>query len=176
LSLEDDVRRLTDRQDIVDLLHNMCALIDAFEIDRLVEEVYAPDGSDDHGGGPVKGTDGLREWYLDSTRNVAAIAHNIANVVVDLDGDSASVRSNVISWTWVMSNNEAGPMRPADYALSVSYHDKLTRYPQGWRIDERVLVSNVSKSGAAHIIALGKLPDSQKGVQALSKKAPPPAA
>lgn len=175
MSLEDDVRWLKDRQEIVDLLHHMCYLIDTFQIDRLVDEVYAPDGSDDHGGGPVVGREALHAWYTDSTRNVAAIAHNLSNVVVELDGDEARVRSNVVTWTWVMSNNHLGPMRPADYGLSVSYEDKLTRYPAGWRVDARVLVSNVSKSGAAHVVAFGELPGTQKGIQALAKKAPPAA-
>jgi SnoaL-like protein len=176
MSLEDDVRRLIDRQDIVDLLHHMCYLIDSFQIDRLAEEIYAPDGSDDHGGGPVVGRDAIREWYTDSTRNVASIAHNIANIVVDVEGDTAKVRSNVISWTWTMSNNDLGPTRPVDYALSVTYHDRLTRYSEGWRINERVLVSNVSKSGAAHIVALCEIPATQTGVQKLAKKPPAEAA
>jgi hypothetical protein len=176
MSLEDDVRRLVDRQEIVDLLHHMCFLIDSFQIDRLAEEIYARDGSDDHGGGPVVGRDAIRDWYTDSTRNVASIAHNIANLVVDLDGDTAQVRSNVISWTWTMSNNDLGPMRPADYALSVMYHDRLTRYPEGWRVNERVLVPNVSKSGAVQIVALGEIPATQTGVQMLAKKPPAAAA
>jgi hypothetical protein len=148
----------------------MCYLIDSFQIQRLVDEVYAPDGSDDHGGGPVVGRDAIRDWYLDSTHNVASIAHNIANVVVELDGDHATMHSNVISWTWTVSNADLGPMRPADYALSVSYRDRLTRYPEGWRIDARVLESNVSKSGEAHIVALGEIPATQTGVLKLSKK------
>jgi hypothetical protein len=169
MSLEDDVRRLVDRQAIVDLLHHMCYLIDSFQIQRLVDEVYAPDGSDDHGGGPVVGREAVRDWYLDSTNNVASIAHNIANLVVELDGDHATARSNVISWTWTMSNEELGAMRPVDYALSVSYVDRLTRYPEGWRINARLLVSNVSKS-EAHIVALGEIPSSQTGVLKLSEK------
>ncbi len=176
MSLEGDVRNLVERQAIVDLLHHMCYLIDSFQIDRLVQEVYAPDGSDDHGGGPVVGREAVRAWYTDSTRNVAAIAHNIANIVVDLDGDKAKVRSNVVTLTWTMANADKGPMRNIDYALSLTYHDKLTKYPEGWRLDERVLVSNVSKTGDAYLIAIGELPATQSGIQALSKKAPPQAA
>ncbi len=66
-------------------------------------------------------------------------------------------------------------MRNADYALSVVYHDKLSRYPEGWRIDERLLVANASKTGAAHVVALGALPATQKGIQSLSRRQPPAA-
>ncbi len=173
MSLEDDLRLLMDKQAIAELNYRLCHLIDSFQLDRMVNEIYAPDGSDDHGGGPVVGRDAIRAWYEDSTANVAAIAHNIANVIVEVDGDHAVMRSNVISWTWTVANTDAGPMRPADYALSVTYEDTLTRYPEGWRINSRVLISNVSKTGQAMVLAIGELPATQKGIQALAKKAPP---
>jgi hypothetical protein len=173
VGLEEDVRYLVDRQDIVDVLHRWCQFVDSFQLDRLVEETYAKDGIDDHGGGPVQGRDAIRAWYEDSTRNVAAIAHNISNVIVEVDGDRARMRSNVISWTWTMANAEVGPLRNVDYALSLSYLDELTRYPEGWRFDSKVLVSNTSKTDHAHLVALGQLPETQTGIQALARKLPP---
>jgi hypothetical protein len=175
VSLEDDVRWLVERQKIVDLLHHWCYLVDSFQLQRLVDETYAVDGIDDHGEGPVQGRDAVRAWYEDSTANVAAVAHNITNVVVDLDGDHATMRSNVITVTWTMANSDRGPQRAMDYGLSLSYDDELTRYPEGWRFDKKVLVSNTSKDGDAHIVAFGELPTTQKGIQALTRKAPPTA-
>lgn len=171
--LEAKLQGLVDKQEITDLMHHLCHLIDTFQLDRMVNEVYAADGSDDHGGGPVRGRDAIRAWYEDSTKNIAAIAHNIANLVVDVEGDTATARSNVIAWAWTMANADEGPMRNVDYALSVVYHDRLTRYPQGWRIDERVLVANTSKTGTAHVVALGELPGTQTGIQSLSERRPP---
>jgi hypothetical protein len=173
MNLEQRVQELADKQEIADLINHLCHLIDTFQLERMVNEVYAEDGSDDHGGGPVKGRDAVRAWYEDSTKNIAAVAHNISNLVVDVDGDKATARSNVIAWAWTMANAQKGPMRNADYALSVVYHDRLTRYPEGWRIDERLLVSNNSKTGTAHVVALGELPGTQKGIQSLSKREPP---
>ena len=176
MSLEDQVRWLVERQRIVDLLHHWCRLVDSFQLDRLVQETYAPDGIDDHGEGPVQGREAIREWYEDSTRNVAAVAHNITNVVVEIDGDHAQMRSNVITLTWTMASAGEGPQRPIDYGLSLSYHDELTRYAEGWRFDKKVLVSNTSKDGDPHVVAFGELPQTQKGIQALTRKAPPTAA
>ncbi len=176
MSLEDDVRWLVERQKIVDLLHTWCQLVDSFQLERLVEETYAVGGIDDHGEGPVRGRDAIREWYEDSIRNVAAVSHNITNVLVEIDGDRARMRSNVITLTWTMANAGNGPQRPIDYSLSLAYHDELTRYPEGWRFDKKVLVSNTSKDGDAHVLAFGALPETQKGIQALTRKQPPAAA
>jgi SnoaL-like domain len=173
MNLEERVQELADKQAISDLINHLCHLIDTFQLERMVEDVYAEDGSDDHGGGPVVGRAAIRAWYEDSTKNIAAIAHNIANLVVDVEGDTATARSNVIAWAWTMANADRGPMRNADYALSVVYHDKLTRYPEGWRIDERVLVANSSKTGIAHVVALGELPGTQRGIHSLSEREPP---
>ncbi|MGE4425218.1 MAG: nuclear transport factor 2 family protein [Solirubrobacteraceae bacterium] len=174
MSLEDDVRRLVDRQAIIDLNHHLCHLIDTFQIDRIGSEVYAEDGSDDHGVGPVRGRAAIGAWYADSTANIAAVVHNISNAVVELHGDDrATMRSNVTTWTWTMANADGDPLRNADYALSLGYVDELTRYPEGWRIDARVLVSNTSKTGDAAILAAGTLPTSQSGIHGLARRRPP---
>lgn len=167
---EQELQELVDRQAITDLNHKLCYLIDTFQLERMVNEVFAVDGSDDHGAGPVRGREAILEWYKDSTNNVAAIAHNVANVLVDVRGDEATMYSNVISWTWVLERADDDVMHTADYALSVRYIDELTKYAEGWRIDSRVLVPNVSKTGYATIVALGSLPGSQTGVQALARK------
>lgn len=173
MELEDDVRWLVDRQRIVDLKHRWCHLVDSFQLERLVEETYAADGIDDHGEGPVQGRDAIRAWYEDSTRNVAAVAHNISNIVVEIDGDTARMRSNVITLTWTMASADGGPQRSIDYGLSLAYDDALSRYPEGWRFDRKVLVSNTSKDGGSHVVAFGQLPETQRGIQALTRKAPP---
>jgi SnoaL-like domain len=173
MSLEETVRLLADRQEIVDLNHRLCHLIDSFELDRMVEEVFAVAGSDDHGGGPVVGRDAIRAWYEDSTANVAAVSHNICNAIVEVEGDRATMRSNVIAWVWMTATADRGPLRGADYGLSLTYLDELSRYPEGWRIDSRLLVSNVSKVGSASIITVGELPQTQKGIHALARREPP---
>jgi hypothetical protein len=173
MSPEETVRQLADKQAIVELNHRLCHLIDSFQLDRMVEEVFAVDACDDHGEGPVRGRDAIRAWYEGSTANVASVSHNICNAIVELDGDRASMRSNVIVWSWMLSSADRGPLRAADYGLSLNYLDELTRYEEGWRIDSRVLVSHVSKAGTASVVTVGELPQTQKGIHALARREPP---
>lgn len=168
MSLEEDVRYLIDRQAVVDVLHRYCQLVDAQDHEAMVREVFAPDGSDDHGEGPVRGREAIAAWFKEATANIAANAHNVSNVVVELDGDTARMQSRVTSWTWTLDNADGGPLRPADYVVSVSYHDELTRYAEGWRIDRRVLVPHGSKPGHQQVLGLGVLPPTQKGIHALA--------
>lgn len=165
MSLEADVRGLVDRQAILDVLHRYCYLVDIQDLDRMVEEVFASDGADDHGEGPVVGRAAIRDWFADNTANIAGNAHNISNVVIELDGDRATMRSTVTSWTWTRERSDSSPLRPADYVLVLNYVDELSRYPEGWRIDRRVLVSN-----GESVVGVGSLPETQRGIHALAKK------
>jgi hypothetical protein len=173
MSPEETVRELADKQAIVELNHRLCHLIDSFQLERMVEEAFAVDAIDDHGEGPVSGREAIRAWYEGSTANLASVSHNICNAIVELDGDRARMRSNVIVFSWTLGNAERGPLRPADYALSLNYLDELTRYPEGWRIDSRCLTSHVSKAGTASVIVLGELPQTQTGIHALAQREPP---
>jgi len=173
VSLEDVVKGLADKQAIVELNHRLCYLIDSFQLGRMVEEVFAENARDDHGEGPVVGRQAIQAWYEGSTAHVAAVSHNICNALVELDGDRASMRSNVIVWTWMLTTADRGPLRGADYGLSLTYLDELARYPDGWRIDSRLLVSNVTKAASASIITVGALPATQTGIYALSRRQPP---
>jgi hypothetical protein len=174
MNSSDALDLLLERQAITDLLTQLCHYVDTFQLDALVEEVYALDGSDDHGRGPVVGRQAIKAWYEDSTANVASIAHNISNVWIELDERSAIARSNVIAWVWTMATADQGTTRVADYALSLRYFDKIRKYDEGWRIQERVLVPNVTKTGDPYLMAIGILPATQKGIQALSRRPLPP--
>jgi hypothetical protein len=165
VSLEDDVRYLIDRQAIEDVLHRYCYLVDRQLLDQMVNDVFSPDGSDDHGEGPVHGRQAIRDWFVTNTANIAGNRHNISNVIIEIDGDTARMRSTVTSWTWTRANSDGNPLRPADYVLVLDYVDELSRYPEGWRIDRRVLVGNGESP-----VGIGFLPSTQTGINALALK------
>lgn len=71
-----------------------------------------------------------------------------------------------------METLDRGTQRPADYVVSVSYLDELTRCPEGWRIDRRVLQPHGWATGHPVVLGLGVLPQTQLGIQALSRRDP----
>ena len=173
MTFEEQVQELLDKKEIEELIHRLCHLIDTFQLERIGPEIYSPAGSDDHGSGPVEGRDAIVAWYEGSTANIAAVAHNVSNIMVEVDGDSATARCNVVTWAWTVSGAADNVSGNADYVLSLVYEDQLGRYEEGWRIDERVLVANTSKTGTAYLVAQGKLASSQEGIRALSERDPP---
>jgi hypothetical protein len=164
MSIEDDVHELIERQAIVDVIQKYCYYVDQQDFDAMVEEVFAADGTDNHGERVVHGRQAIRDWFVEEgTSNLAATAHAITNVIVERDGDHARMRSLVTSWAWTRESTDAGGLRPADYALSVGYDDQLTKYPEGWRIDRRVVTSN-----GESIVAVGVVPQTQSHAHVLA--------
>jgi ketosteroid isomerase-like protein len=160
-----DIQRLLDRQAIEEVLTLYSHCIDTRDVDRLVEEVYAPDGVDDHGEGDVVGREALRAWFEEVLGHLAASAHNITNLQIEVDGDTATARSNLTAWVWTKAKHDGNPLRPADYVIVLAYVDTLQRYPVGWRIRRRELEPN-----GESIIGLGELPRTQTGAHALADR------
>lgn len=162
-----EIEEFIERQRVIDVLHRYCRLVDEQDLETMVNEVFAEYGSDDHGEGPVVGREAIREWFERNTANIATNAHNISNVSVEMSGDKATMVSTVTSWTWTRQNENGDPLRNADYVLVLNYHDELSKHPEGWRIDRRVLTPN---GVGTHVVALGELPGTQSGIHALSRR------
>lgn len=165
MSTSEAVQQLLDRRSIEDVLILYSHCVDAQQVDRLVDEVYAPDGVDDHGQGDVVGREALRAWFEEVLGHLAASAHNITNLSIEIEGDRATARSNLTAWVWTKAKRDGNPLRPADYVILLAYVDTLRRYPTGWRIQRRELQPN-----GESIIALGELPRTQKGAHALADR------
>jgi hypothetical protein len=166
MSIEDDVRDLVERQAIVDVINDYCYYVDLRDFDTMVEKVWAVDGSDAHGERVVRGRKAIRDWYQEEgTVNLAANVHAITNVMVERDGDHAKMLSTVTSWAWTKESAHKGSLRPADYATSSKYNDELSKYPEGWRIDRRVVSSN-----GESILAVGAIPESQSHLRARAER------
>jgi hypothetical protein len=163
MSTTEAVQQLLDRRAIEDVLNLYSYCVDTQQVDRLVDEVYAPDGVDDHGEGDVVGRDALQAWFEEVLSHLAASAHNITNVSIELDGDSATARSNLTAWVWTKAKRDGNPLRPADYVIVLTYVDTLRRSESGWRIQRRELEPN-----GESIIGVGELPGTQKGAHALA--------
>jgi SnoaL-like protein len=157
---------------IESLLKRYCALVDEQDGDAIVRDIFAEDGSDDHGEGPRRGAEAIRSWFRDNLANIATSAHLLTNVEIEIDEDSARAKSYVMAWVWTVAAENGDPGRPATYVVVASYDDRLTRTAKGWRIAERV----VRPAGAGrHLIALGAVPVTQTGLTALVARSQAPA-
>ena len=137
--LERAVRRLLDKDEIVDLVHRYSYLVDHRLYDQLAE-LFTEDCVVDYGpwvGPPARGRVAFRAMFggsesTDARPGFLATSHHNANVLVTFEGDDrASVLTSVYAW-------HRAP-RGATPRIWGYYHDVAVRTSKGWRLAERQL-------------------------------------
>jgi hypothetical protein len=127
------VRRLIDKDQIIDLVHRYSYCVDHRLYDEVVE-LFTEDCVVDYGPGIalLRSRADLRQMFGHPGGGYVATSHHNANVLVTFeDVDHASVRSSVYAWHLQV---DGGTPRVWGY-----YHDSVVRLPEGWRFAERQL-------------------------------------
>lgn len=125
-----DVRQLSDRIEIADLLTSYTRAIDTGDWDRL-DSVFTPDARIDYTAtGGVQGSfPEVKAWLAEVLPLFARRQHVIGQSEVVLDGDAASVTAYFTNP--MVSVGDDGAERL--FACGGYYHHRLVRTPEGWR-------------------------------------------
>ncbi len=123
-----------DRQDIMDLSWTYSRACD--RLDReLLETVYWPDGTDDHG--IFKGSaPEYVDWVMGFLKGWTSTHHTNSNFLIDVDGDTAT---GELHWTGYYRYDVDG--QPMDQLSAGRYLDKYERRGGEWRILHRTCTS-----------------------------------
>ena len=127
------LRRLIDKDQIIDLVHRYSYFVDHRLYDEVVQ-LFTESCVVDFAPGipPFRSRVHLREMFRDPNPEFVATSHHNANVLVVFeDPDHASVRTSVYAW-----HQRADGSTPCLWGY---YHDAVVRLPEGWRIAERRL-------------------------------------
>jgi hypothetical protein len=128
------LRRLVDKDEIIDLVHRYSYCVDHRRYDDVVA-LFTEDCIVDYGyskSPPVRSRRALRELFGHPGGGFEATSHHNANVLVTFgDDDNARVLTSVYAWH---TRNDGGTPRLWGY-----YHDSVTRTSEGWRIATREL-------------------------------------
>jgi len=130
------VQALLDKDEITNLVYAYARGIDRAE-ENLVRSVFHPDASVDFGPGIFQGsvTDFI-SWVMDVRGGMKATHHMVANIRIDLRGDTAFAESYFL--TWHRLDKSTGK---EDFFLGGRYLDRLERRPTGaagvWKIAHR---------------------------------------
>jgi 3-phenylpropionate/cinnamic acid dioxygenase small subunit len=133
VDLEAAVKRLVDKDQIIDLVHRYSYGVDHRLFNDVVE-LFTEECVVDYGPGisPLHSRSALRQMFASPDGGFAATSHHNANVLVTFeDLDHASVRASVYAWHRRADGTTA---RVMGY-----YHDSVVRLPEGWRFAERQL-------------------------------------
>lgn len=120
------VRRLQDRQDILDVIVRESRGRDRHDAE-LTASCYWPEGADEHGKAPIPATEYPVKANLGHAGAFAMNQHNLANHLCEIDGDTAYCETYVV-----------GTMLSHDgFTCTVAagrYMDQMERRDGEWRI------------------------------------------
>ncbi len=121
------------------LLAHYSFLIDTRQGPLVATDVFAPDAVLHYNMGRLVGTDAIAKMFSGSLDVLSGSAHFIANISIDIEGDTATSRAYYQSWHWLKETDVLGPVRPVDFVHVGYYADRMVRTAQGWRIKERTV-------------------------------------
>jgi uncharacterized protein (TIGR02246 family) len=122
---------MSDKDEIRELLARYCFALDADRFEEMAA-LFTPDGVWETAFGSGTG----REGIVAQARSIATGArpkrvHLTTNIVIDLDGDTATARSN---WA-LIQNSDAGPVIGSGGA----YADRLVKVDERWFFQHRTI-------------------------------------
>lgn len=131
---EHRLRALLDRSEIADLIARSLVAIDEGRFDDL-RTIYTEDASASAPGGQARGRDAIVAQVNRNHTPERRTQHLVGDVVVDLDGDSAQARTNVIAAFAPSAPDGTSPLAPArQVAIGTVYRHRAVRTPEGWRL------------------------------------------
>jgi SnoaL-like domain len=130
-----DLRAITDRQAIADLIYRYCRAVDRLDVE-LGHSIWHEDGYADYGADVYQGNGrGVIDHICAQHRQTLHHSHQVSNIIITLDGERAGSES------YVTANLR---MRRGDVLVQMSiwgrYIDSWSRRDEGWGLDRRLSV------------------------------------
>ena len=144
------IRDLLDRSDIADLIGRSLVCIDEGRFADL-RAIYTEDATASAPGGQAHGHDAIIAQV--SRNHVPEIRsqHIVGDVIVDLDDDSAQVRTNVFAAFAPSAPDQSSPLAPpAQCTFGIVYRHAAVRTSDGWRLSA-VDITPLWEIGRAHV-------------------------
>jgi hypothetical protein len=133
VTTESAVRDLIDRMEIADLVTRLGMALDEGRFDEMAE-LLVEDATARTPGGRAEGRAAVVAQARKNHRADLAIQHVISDVLVDLDGDRAEVRANlVVSFALAVEVEAPAVAPPVTYTLGEVYRFEVVRTGGGWR-------------------------------------------
>ncbi|WP_406273488.1 nuclear transport factor 2 family protein [Nocardia sp. NBC_00881] len=125
-----ELHDMLDRHQITALVDRLGRALDEGRFDDL-RAIYTADATAKTPGGTADGRDALITQASRNHTDDKQIQHFISNVIVDLRGDAADVRANLIA-IFGPAANESIPQ--PQYTLGEIYRFDAVRTREGWRL------------------------------------------
>lgn len=127
------LQRLYDRMDITDLVYRLGVCLDEGRFDDM-RDLLVEDATVKTPGGAASGRSALIDQARRNHAPDQRFQHLTTNVLIDLDGDRAKVRANLVVNIATPEDAPAHhPAPPPRASIGEVYGFELVRTPDGWR-------------------------------------------
>jgi 3-phenylpropionate/cinnamic acid dioxygenase small subunit len=130
--LERQLAELADRAEITDLVYRLGASLDDRRFDEM-RSLLVDAATVRTPGGTAQGREAVIAQARRNHPPDEPTQHVITNPLVELDGDRAKVRANLVVNFATPAGFESLPALPRKYTLGETYHFDAVRTPEGWR-------------------------------------------
>ena len=132
------LQQLVDRQEIADLVSRLGRALDEGRFDEM-RTLLADDATVRTPGGEAAGREGVIAQARRNHLPEQPIQHLITNLLVDIDGDRAEARANLVVHFGPIDGGDgtsapppALPAPPVEYSTGEVYRFDFARIPTGW--------------------------------------------
>ncbi len=133
VQLRRQLGELLDRNEIASLVSRLGLLLDEKRFDDA-PSIFTEDVAIQTPGGTAQGIERVADQARRNHENLAQSQHVFTNILIDLDGDRATVRANLI----VAFVHRADKPEPS-FTLGARYRFEAARTPQGWRFSQMLI-------------------------------------
>jgi 3-phenylpropionate/cinnamic acid dioxygenase small subunit len=147
---------MSAQDDIRDLMFRYCEMIDAGDVDGLVELFAHAVLGGFEGTREWRGRDEIRAMYggagrRERTAGTRRTKHITTNVLIEVDDESGTATARSY---WVLLASEA-PDTPINISLAGSYHDRFERVEGVWRFAARRYLVDMQGADSAQLLSSG---------------------
>jgi len=138
------IQELADKQAITEMLYRYCRALDRMDAD-MARSVWHPGGTADYGS-MFRGTgDEFVEWVWQAHAALERHSHQITNILIDVDGDTATSESYVTVALRTLPHDGGA----TEIEGRGRYLDRWARREGHWAIDARRYVHDLQREHAA---------------------------
>jgi len=130
-----ELQDVADRQAITDLIYRYCRSVDRLDI-PLGHSIWHQDGYAEYGAAVYQGNGrGVIDHICAQHRHTLHHSHQVANIIIDLDGDRAGSESYVTASLRVRQGEQLKHMM-----VWGRYIDQWSRRDGRWGLDKRISI------------------------------------
>ena len=144
-----DLQTLSDRLEVEEHIMHYPHLLDSGRIDEVAAAIFAEDGVLQFGELRLEGREQIGENFLKMTAMLNGTSHNVTNLIITVDGETARANYRILAWHWFKSEAD-DPLAEQQMLAVGGYEDELVRTADGWRVKYRRSYALGSGIGIGH--------------------------